>query len=257
MGNLISPSDLCEDFKQTSQKIGMLLASSGLKPVYENDRIKLYDRELASAAVKKFLDAEAKKTAPAVAAAVDLKPVQDQIGDMHDTMEERFQATINDVEKLLEQNRLLLRYIDELKMLTTTKMDAMQASIDMLGHTPDPEIEAQVAKVIEAPAVAKAPVPQAKRKTVVIISLLPGQQAEIEREFKECFNLRMFTADQTASRSFEGSVKGCDYAIVMTKFVSHKAEDVLKAAGVQITRVTGGMTMLRNKLTDFYIESAN
>ena len=96
--------------------------------------------------------------------------------------------------------------------------------------------------------------PVAPRKPrVMIIGLTDAQASDIGKEFGNEFDLRFVTSEATRNpATWRASVGGCQYVIAMTKFISHSAMDVVKKPIL----VNGGLTDLRNRLTELYVEIA-
>jgi hypothetical protein len=93
----------------------------------------------------------------------------------------------------------------------------------------------------------------AKRPRVLIIGLTDAQFSEIENEFGKEFDFRH--VDSTSTRNpatWKDKVANSQYIIMMTKFISHSAHDVL--GGKKPIMVNGGMSDLRNHLTELYVE---
>jgi len=128
----------------------------------------------------------------------------------------------------------------------------------MTPPEPAPEVLVEPTPVVEAPATdapaPRAAEPQAPRKRVMIVGLLPGQQNTITREFGRELDLRFITSDAQASNRASELSRRSDAAVLMTKFVSHTAENIIRAGGGRLIRVSGGMSQLRDALTRLYCE---
>ncbi len=96
---------------------------------------------------------------------------------------------------------------------------------------------------------------QARRKRVLVVGLLPGQQDLITREFGRELDLRFVTSDAQVSNRAKELSHSSDAAILMTKLVSHAAEDIIKSRGGRLIRVSGGLSQLKGALTQFYCEA--
>lgn len=86
-------------------------------------------------------------------------------------------------------------------------------------------------------------------KRVVIVGLLNGQAQEIRAAFSKEINLRILGADEHAR--LRAALPGADAVVSMTKFVGHDVEHTVRGSGVQLVRVDGGMTKLREELRKF------
>lgn len=91
-----------------------------------------------------------------------------------------------------------------------------------------------------------------KRK-VIICSLLPVQQELMRKEFGDCFDLRMFYRDQ--EKALTKAVNHGDLVILMGDFISHRVSQRIEGAGGKIELVMGGLTKLREKLTELYCDN--
>lgn len=104
--------------------------------------------------------------------------------------------------------------------------------------------------VAEARPAARAA--QAYRKHVAIVGLFNIHHANIEREFGAALKLSIFDADCMARLH---GLRACHKVIVMTKFVSHKHIEALKAIGQEPLMVNGGMDKLKEALTTIYVNT--
>ena len=107
-------------------------------------------------------------------------------------------------------------------------------------------------KTVAQPAEVANPAPEASqsKRKVIICSLLPMQQEIIRKEFGELMNLRMFYRDQ--EKALTKSVNHGDDVILMGDFISHRITQRIEAVGGKIEIVMGGLTKLREKLTEMY-----
>jgi hypothetical protein len=74
----------------------------------------------------------------------------------------------------------------------------------------------------------------------------------ITSEFHDCFDFRLYSADDLAKIG-----EGCanvDHVVLMTGHVSHKHTEILRAAGCKPLFVNGGLTALRETLTELYAQ---
>jgi len=90
-----------------------------------------------------------------------------------------------------------------------------------------------------------------KLANVVIVGLLPDQENMIKDEFKDCFRLRFWKDGNPKSlREISGNA---DHILTFVDKIGHKHEDAIVAAGRKPDRVTGGMSSLRKRLTEIYV----
>lgn len=109
---------------------------------------------------------------------------------------------------------------------------------------------ARARAIAETRPAAKAPT--AYRKHVGVIGLFNIHHANIEKEFGNELKLSIFDADCMARLQ---GLRACHKVVVMTKFVSHKHIDALKAIGQEPLLVNGGMDKLKEALTNIYVNS--
>ena len=97
---------------------------------------------------------------------------------------------------------------------------------------------------------AQPPQRQPRKPKVVIIGLLHRQQQLIVKEFDKEFDLRFLKEES----GYEKYVKHADYIIAFTSFTDHGRLERIKHFPGYIN-VSGGMTALRDKLTELYVQS--
>lgn len=102
-----------------------------------------------------------------------------------------------------------------------------------------------------APAPAQSPCPSKPR--ITIVGLLPGQASLIDREFNDAVDLHFVTSEQSTSQKLKGLCRTSAAVLAMTGFISHTTEDVIKANGGNLIRVSGGMTSLRDAITEAFV----
>lgn len=93
---------------------------------------------------------------------------------------------------------------------------------------------------------------EARLAKVFIIGLHDNKQEFIRREYRECFDLRIYNPDRL--RAFQDALTSGDVAFLMADFVSHKHQDVIESKGAKCILVYGGLTHLREALTKHYCE---
>ena len=92
---------------------------------------------------------------------------------------------------------------------------------------------------------------RAKLSSVVIVGLLPEQENMIKNEFKDCFRLKFWKDGNPKSlREISGNA---DHILTFVDKIGHKHEDAILASGKRPDRVTGGMSSLRKRLTEIYV----
>lgn len=117
-------------------------------------------------------------------------------------------------------------------------------------------LEEKVSAVISAiPARINPPLLEAPRKTkksVCLVGLLPAQAGMIQQEFGDVFDLKFIDAGERNGH-LKDAVVHSDKTFLMTGFISHATQELVKAQGVSPVLVSGGMTRLRDVLTDLFV----
>jgi hypothetical protein len=130
----------------------------------------------------------------------------------------------------------------------------LQAALDELPAkiaarlTPKVELP-QEPVVVSAPVAAEKP----KLAKVVICGLTNAQGSIIEKEFSECFDVYTLEASESVHR-LRNAAASAKYTILMANFISHRHQEVLCSANIRPITVHGGISTLRNKLTELYVE---
>jgi hypothetical protein len=83
--------------------------------------------------------------------------------------------------------------------------------------------------------------------------LLSAQKQVIEKEFSQAFDIRFYEVTDAKGRAFSDAVSRCEAAFLMVSFINHSVESSIKATGTRIIKVPGGMSSLRDKLTELYV----
>jgi hypothetical protein len=142
-----------------------------------------------------------------------------------------------------EVARLLGRRIA--RVLMEALRDEIAGQVAELSHG---LIETWVEETVR-PAAARVVVPAKVRlPTVLIAGLLPTQAGYISQEFGHVFDLRFFETDGSLQKL--KSMSHVDYAFSFTSKISHAVEAAMQSKGTPVLRCPGGMTMLRQKLTE-------
>lgn len=113
------------------------------------------------------------------------------------------------------------------------------------------ELPAALPKFVEsAQLTLPGKVPEkARLPKVLICGLLPQQSGFISSEFHCWFDLDFVSSDVN-TKLFRSKVEAADMVITMVNFTSHWMEDIIKTVDTKkLTRNTGGMSSLREKLT--------
>jgi hypothetical protein len=113
----------------------------------------------------------------------------------------------------------------------------------------------KTAHVEKPPILVKATTPTAPVETskvkVLIVGLHDNKQQLIKQEYRSCFDLRMLNPDQL--KQVAAHAKPGTKVFTMADFVSHCHSDAIAAKGVDQQVIRGGMSSLRDALTNFYV----
>lgn len=154
---------------------------------------------------------------------------------------------------------------DEIQITTTPVASNPVAAIIADAAKPEPaHIAAPVVNVVStrtkhrekakpAQAAESAKVVEGRNRKALVVGLHSNKQEFIRREFRDCFELRLYTPDQL--RAIQECVKSGDLAFLMADFVSHKHQDILQNAGAEVVVVHGGISSLREAMTAAYVTS--
>lgn len=205
-------------------------------------------KEQAKAEAAKRMDVVAPIAAPASDSSLQLDTLTKHIG----VLDEMLDALTDKVNKLLDQNQLIFRKIEsvcEQGAVISSKLDLapvapMQAAVVNAQTDSSPSVQ-QIEPVKPAPTLP----------VIGVIGLIGGQRDVIKREFGSVFDLRFWTADEIRGIHLS-SLQGCKHAMVMIRFINHQTENKVKEANVPYTRVLGGISTLRDRLTEFFVEDA-
>lgn len=253
---LVTVLQAARALKVSEQTIRNDIARFDLEPEHtievKGQSVKLFIFKTLDNARKKIEEESAErralKTTPAPKAAppINIDEVLQRLSMLSADVDELLTASaqLSDrVNKLLEQNTHMF------KALSNVQTCLHQPPIQVLAPVPE-EI-----KVGTSAAVSKPP-PKPVLPKIVIVGLWAAQQQMITKEFGEIFDLRMFDADQARSTSFSSTLESCDRVLLLTNFINHSIEAVVKNSGRPFNHVKGGMSVLRDRLTTLFVELA-
>jgi len=132
--------------------------------------------------------------------------------------------------------------------------DSLTAAITTLKHAiTECAITAIVQAVEEASMLIEAGdvavrVPRKKRQ-VLVAGMLAVQAQEVQREFGDCFELRFWTKDDSPS-VLKSLARTSGVSLCMTDFFPHTLEAILKNESPNYRRVTGGVSSIKQALTE-------
>lgn len=96
--------------------------------------------------------------------------------------------------------------------------------------------------------------PVASKAKVVVIGLLPQQAGQIEQEFGQVFDLNFIEAGKNQRAKIRALVAQDPHIYAMVNFMSHALEKQIQGV-THYHRVAGGLTKLRDLLTQQYVDA--
>ncbi len=100
------------------------------------------------------------------------------------------------------------------------------------------------------PSTAKPYVSNAKKRKVIIVGLLNNQFNEIKKDYKTLIDLKLWNTDSSIPK-LKSMITYADNVIMLTNFVSHEVDNIIKITTKNFTRVTGGLSTIREELNKF------
>lgn len=87
------------------------------------------------------------------------------------------------------------------------------------------------------------------RPFILVVGLLDSQASMVATQYrKQAVDLLFYTADEAKSRTIP---KGCNAALLMTKFISHAAQDRVRAVVPEVKLVNSGLHSLSQEIDRF------
>ncbi len=86
-----------------------------------------------------------------------------------------------------------------------------------------------------------------KKKKILVAGLLHNQFNEIKHEYSEYFDLKNASGDCSIPK-LKSMLTYIDHTLVMTNFISHSVDGVISNSGTRYTRITGGLTSLKEEI---------
>jgi hypothetical protein len=87
----------------------------------------------------------------------------------------------------------------------------------------------------------------ARKPSVLVVGLKGAQKTEIERSFADRFELRFVGADESKDH-LRSATEKADTTVLVTDFISHSHQDIVKARSPRYLLSAGGMTNLKATL---------
>lgn len=202
------------------------------------------------------------------------------------SIDERIESLSTMVTRLADQNVLLFRALSAMETDHTGRLARLQNSlVDMQrGDAPASAAPAAIGVKITplpplppappAPTPSTAPTasamsqalssavrtaaaakPARKLARVLLVGARGADRAAIEREFKDCFDLRCVEDNNLGSEALKTQLRTADRVVLAFGSSSVTAvKNALKGSGVNVVHVNGGMSRLRDALTTLYVE---
>ncbi|CAJ8910918.1 Uncharacterised protein [Burkholderia pseudomallei] len=134
---------------------------------------------------------------------------------------------------------MLLRSIGE-----QLQESIMQRITEALGNVtlPSPGVLPEGATRLHA-------APRHRKPRVLVVGLVRQQEDDVTRSLGELFNLQYARVEH--ADNLEDKARGADLVVLMTKFISHKHQDVVRRVNEHIVYRNGGVTELKRWLTQW------
>jgi hypothetical protein len=278
MSELKNTSELAAAAGCAESVVAAALKAASIEPAYTRrsgrGTMRLYTGAAALEAIRGHLAATAKPEAvtsdlvpAAIVRAVAEVIAKDAFQRDHTlaTIEAVGKDSLETIEKALEltakvsdQNALIFRGLKTMEESLIARFDRMLAVLTASSSAPPPS-GAQAPAAESAQPRAPAPTPSPADKAlprVAVLGTYGAIRATVEREFRDCFDLRFYDMPSAKNKTFEQTIAACACVVVVGASVPATVNTALRTAGVRTLRVTGGLTMLRDKLTTLYVEQS-
>lgn len=247
---LVTVSNAATLFKVSTVSVGNWIKRVGVSPkattLIGGNAVTLYDlKDLEDARSRYALMKPPKSESEEPhTSSVDLEPL---VARMSAEYQGLFRSVSADLAELVDTVALLKDAINSVKEQNVLIFKAVEA-LRLAQATPAaPRTFVKAADPVEV-----KPPPKPK---VCIVGVLGAQQTMISKEFDQIFDLKMFETDEAKGPSLAAAVQGSERTLLMANFISHKTEDLVRAAGGKYEVVRGGMTTLRDRLITLFANS--
>lgn len=112
------------------------------------------------------------------------------------------------------------------------------------------DIQAIVGNAVEV----QAPVTTVRKPKIGIVGVHVGSRQTIEEEFSSIFDIRFWTVEDGDSR-LKSMAVSCELIYVMD-YVGHKHTQLLTAKGAKWKKIHGGVSVLTNEMTSYFLENS-
>lgn len=258
MSTLVNITQATAELSLAWATIHNYITSSGLQPEHTAKHgkrlVPLYDLEKLREGLKTHIEAYGKK-AKADVSSIDIQPALNQLAErMAREYQGLFKSISADLADLVDNTALLKTQIGQLTEQNRLLMRAIQ-DVKCAAAPPLPSASGVAgASTPSTPAPSAPPIPPAPPKPrITVVGLLASQQQMILNEYSEVFDLKMFHTDDAQGASFRAAAENSAAVFTMVSFINHAVENVIKSMKGKVIRVTGGMTSLRDKLNDYFV----
>lgn len=149
------------------------------------------------------------------------------------------------------RNQLASRIQDEVRLLQA-EFSTAQIETDKVITSVQ-----QAVRSLSVPLKLKtdSPPPRPNMPKILVLGLLPQQQQVLLREFDNLLDLRFFK--DGSLKQLSSSCAGVAAVFVASSKVSHAQIESAKTSGVPLRCVQGGVTRVKEALTEYYVEHAD
>lgn len=262
MADLLNPTQIARAVNITDKAVSNIIETLKIKPTYSakiaRGVMRLYDVSTIET-IKEHLEQEKRK-------AENPPPVEDdQVGSLAVAVSEMYDK----LELVSQQHASLLRAVERTReelmgaiTLVANHVRGVEDMVKVLNAAPPPVAApapapmAAVNNVVEIKQAANSEPPKDTRKHVAVLALPNSHRDAIKKEFKDVFQLEFFESDEVNGRNFEVKLNRFDAVLGMTGFLNHGISKLTHFAGSKFIPVRGGVSSLRDKLTELFIKVA-
>jgi len=165
------------------------------------------------------------------------------------------------VEKPEPEVRVVEKTLHITQKLSDISTDDLQAELNRRLMEPMlKEIANRVSQQVIQSIKNPAPVidePSSKKKKLpkrLIVGLIAEQKHSIKSEFKDVYDLRFHNASDDSTQVLQERCANVDEVILMTKFINHKHQDLVKKSGAPFSFCNGGVSELQKMLEAEFLQ---
>ena len=246
MSELVHTKQLADDFGIAEGLAASYLAAAKLSAhrlLVGKDTLSLFDKVTATKAIGDRVREEKELHTAHLARleAAKVPTIKDVMGllkamslDVSDVAE-----LSEGVKKLADQNAIMFKVLTDMKANVKTEFSDLRAVVTGQQATP----------ILPAIQI-REPLPSVAQLKIGIVGLHSGDHAALKKELGDLFKLSILTPDE--ARKITG-LKNMDKTYLMSKYVSHRHMDLLKAIGQTPVIIPGTVNDLKEALTALYL----